>query len=221
MDSTERQIAVAGAVVVAGWAFIAWANHFHVSPPVVIICLAWIAVVALVYNLWRTGAATVAEEGEAGDSTWARDPGLLGELEREKRTLLKAIKEAEFDFEMGKLSKEDVDEMVNGYRARAIEVIKELDRIESGKGDTRAQIEREVKARLAVAENSKAAKKEAAAKRKRQPQRAAAKGAKPAPRPAPVPDDDDDAETEAEVNAPPPEEQGLVDSTVAPSETSR
>ncbi len=71
------------------------------------------------------------------------------ELEREKRTLLKAIKEAEFDHGMGKLSKRDADEMIATYRARAIEVIKELERLEAGEaGTVRERIEREVKARL-------------------------------------------------------------------------
>jgi hypothetical protein len=160
-----------GALVI-GWVFIAWQNHFHITAPVVFVCLGYLAVVATVYNLWRTGAAAVASSEDVGDSTWAKPAGALGELEREKRTLLKAIKEAEFDHEMGKLSQRDVDEMVRTYRARAIEVIKELDRIGGSAGDSaREQILREVRARIELdgkagkpaGKAAKAAKKQAKA----------------------------------------------------------
>jgi hypothetical protein len=137
------------AVLLFGWVFIIWKNHFHISAPLVFVCLGYLAVVATVFNLWRTGAAAVASSEDEGDSTWAKPVGALGELEREKRTLLKAIKEAEFDHQMGKLSQRDVDDMIRTYRARAIEVIKEIDRLGHGAaGTTREQIMREVRARL-------------------------------------------------------------------------
>jgi len=137
------------AALVIGWLFVAWQNHFHISAPVVFVCLGYLAVVATVYNLWRTGAAAVAAGDDVDDSTWAKPAGALGELEREKRTLLKAIKEAEFDHQMGKLSKHDVDDMVRTYRARAIEVIKEIDQLGLGAaGSAREKILREVRARL-------------------------------------------------------------------------
>lgn len=149
------------AALVIGWVFIAWQNHFHITPPLVFVCLGYLAVVATVYNLWRTGAAAVASSDDEDDSTWAKPAGALGELEREKRTLLKAIKEAEFDHQMGKLSKRDVDDMVRTYRARAVEVYKEIDRIERGAaGSAREQILREVRARLEV--EAKSHKKPAA-----------------------------------------------------------
>jgi hypothetical protein len=147
-------------VLLLGWIFIAWQNHFHITAPAVFVCLAYLAVVVTVYNLWRTGAAAVAAGDEEVDSTWAKQTGALGELEREKRTLLKAIKEAEFDHQMGKLSKHDVDEMIRVYRARAIEVIKEIDQLGAGTGSggtPREQIMREVRARLEL--DAKAGKK--------------------------------------------------------------
>jgi hypothetical protein len=137
------------AALVIGWVFIAWQNHFHITAPVAFVCLGYLAVVATVYNLWRTGAAAVAGSDDDADSTWAKPAGALGELEREKRTLLKAIKEAEFDHQMGKLSQRDVDDMIRTYRGRAIEVIKEIDRLGHGAAGTkREQIMREVRARL-------------------------------------------------------------------------
>jgi hypothetical protein len=137
------------AALALGWLFIAWKNHFHISAPLVFVCLGYLAVVATVANLWRTGAAAVTGDEQESDSTWAKPAGALGELEREKRTLLKAIKEAEFDHQMGKLSQLDVDDMIRTYRARAIEVIKEIDRLETGAtGTPREQIMREVRARI-------------------------------------------------------------------------
>jgi len=187
------------AALVIGWLFILWQNKFYISPPAVFVCLAYLAVVSTVYALWRTGVVVVADEEAGGDSTWGRSLGARGELEREKKTLLKAIKEAEFDREMGKLSKSDAEEMIAIYRARAIEVIKELDHIESGSaGTVREQIEREVKARLEIeSKTKKAADDEANAARaaKKKPKKdaktaaadaaaAAAKAAKAAERAA-------------------------------------
>ena len=143
------------AVLLFGWLFVAWQNHFHISAPLVFVCFGYLAVVTTVANLWRTGAAAVTGEEQENDSTWAKPAGALGELEREKRTLLKAIKEAEFDHQMGKLSKLDVDDMIRTYRARAIEVIKEIDRLESGAiGTPREQIMREVRARIELEDRS-------------------------------------------------------------------
>src|SRR5690242_1590059 len=71
--------------VLLGWLFIAWQNHFHITAPVVFVCLAFLAVVATIYNLWRTGASAVSASDDDSDSTWAKPAGALGELEREKR----------------------------------------------------------------------------------------------------------------------------------------
>jgi len=178
---------VIAALVVIGWGFITWQNKFHATAPVVIVCLGYLAVVLMIVNLWRTGAAAMSPEHE-GEQAWSRPIGARGELEKEKKTLLKAIKEAEFDHEMGKLSKADADEMIHTYRARAIEVIKELERygadgLKMGNVDpagrplandtVRDQIAREVKARLEIEGAAKTKKKKARAEK-------AAKGSKPA-----------------------------------------
>jgi rRNA maturation endonuclease Nob1 len=70
------------------------------------------------------------------------------ELEREKRILLKAIKELEFDHAMGKLSAADHAEIAGRYRARAIAVLRQLD---AGSLSYRDLVERELAARLAEA----------------------------------------------------------------------
>jgi len=176
------------AILVIGWLFILWQNKFHVSAPAVFVCLGYLAVVSSVYALWRTGVTAVVEEDDDGtevDSTWGRPLGARGELEREKRTLLKAIKEAEFDREMGKLSPADADEMIRIYRARAIDVIKALDKLDAGAaGTVREQIEREVKARLELAG------KTAHAPVKKKSRSAPAEAAAPEPAP-PAPEADE------------------------------
>jgi zinc ribbon protein len=49
------------------------------------------------------------------------------ELEREKQALLKALKELDFDHQMGKVSDKDFADISSTYRARAIRVMRQLD----------------------------------------------------------------------------------------------
>ena len=169
-----------GALVI-GWLFILWQNRFYFSPPTVFVCLAYLAVVSTGYALWRTGVVVVEDTDEA-DSTWGRPLGRRTELDREKKTLLKAIKEAEFDREMGKLSKADAEEMIAVYRVRAIEVIKEIDQMDAGTaGTVREQIERELKARLEIETKTTKLKADAQAdaSKDKKKKEALKKGAKP------------------------------------------
>jgi hypothetical protein len=141
--------------LIGGWAFVIFANKRHITAPVVFVCLAYFAILMTVINLWRTGAAA-ANSNTVDD--WQRPIGARGQLLKEKKTLLKAIKEAEFDFAMGKLSKADSDALIRDYRARAIEVIKELDR-GGERLSAKQEIEREVKARLALDAQNKPSKR--------------------------------------------------------------
>ena len=103
-------LAGAGGMLVIGWLFILITHSFHLTAPVVFVCLGYGAGVAAVYTLFRTGASAVSGAEDEDDATsWGRPVGARAELEREKRVLLKAIKEAEFDLQMGKLSKADAD----------------------------------------------------------------------------------------------------------------
>lgn len=162
-----------GALLVIGWGFILFTNNLHLTAPVVFVCLGYGAGVAAVYTLFRTGSSAVAGGEPEDDGGWGRPLGAIGELEREKRALVKAIKEAEFDLEMGKLSQADAEAMIARYRAQAIEVIKEIDR-KGGEGTTREQIEREVRARLELAKSRKSGED-----KRGQGKQAASKGKKP------------------------------------------
>ncbi len=56
-----------------------------------------------------------------------------GELAERKQNLYKAIKEIEFDFEMGKLSEADFQELRQQYKDEAVTVLKRLDQVTSKK----------------------------------------------------------------------------------------
>jgi hypothetical protein len=153
-----RWLGVRLGVYLVGCVFIAWQNRFHYSAPLVFVCLAYLAVVLTVFNLWRTGTAVVRSD-LYGDDAWTRPLGARDELDKEKRTLLKAIKEAEFDRDMGKLSAHDADQMIRPYRARAIEVIKAIEGLDAQSASVREQIAREVKARVEMADKDAKGKK--------------------------------------------------------------
>jgi hypothetical protein len=76
----------------------------------------------IVVALARPGVETLIVEAELG-----ADHSTLAELREEKRRVLRAIKELEFDHAMGKLSDEDFRQVGDRYRLRAIEVIRQLD----------------------------------------------------------------------------------------------
>ena len=155
-----------------GWLFILLQNKFHLTPSVVYVMLAYMAGIGAIYALFRMGAAAVGPTIEEDPDAWVLPLSARTELEREKRTLLKAIKEAEFDAQMGKLSKRDHDEMVRNYRLRAIEVIKLLD---EGGASTRDEILREVRARVEVeAMHDKVERANAGLNKRKNPNKAAA-----------------------------------------------
>ena len=153
---TRSEALAAGSLVVAGWILVLAINRWHLGAPQVFLCLGWLSIVAAGRLLWMSAVRAgnelegMPEEAEPMDGTRA------GDMEREKRALLKAIKEVEFDRELGKMSDADADEIVRVYRARAIEILKLLDGSEvSSALDPNEPIdqviEREVRARLALA----------------------------------------------------------------------
>jgi len=152
LPSWVRRVAAISAIVV-GWAFIAWHNHFYLTPAFVILAIGWAASISTLYFLWRVGAA--GADAAATREDWWLAIGHQEELEREKRALLKTIREIEFDQQTGKLSPHDAQEMIQVVRVRAIDVMKALDAVEQG-GGARAEIEREVRARLEIEKARKA-----------------------------------------------------------------
>ena len=72
------------------------------------------------------------------------------ELLSEKKLLLKAIKELEFDNKMGKIDDRDAAEIIGRYRARAVEILRQLDDQSGGK-TYEAIVEKELARRLGQA----------------------------------------------------------------------
>ena len=138
--------AIALAVYAPGALYVLGVNRWHLTAPVVMLLLCWAAVVTLGYHLTRMASvASDPREIEAA-VTSSRE-----ELEGEKRKLVKAIKEIEFDRECGKMSDADAAELIATYRGRAIVVLKDLERLEVGQaGSPRARVEADLQARRAL-----------------------------------------------------------------------
>lgn len=154
--AAHADLLIGAGLALAGWFVVLAMNRWWVTAPVVFLCIGWLAILLAARALWR---AAQSAGGETGEPEEAMSPlsfevveTRADELEREKRALLKAIKEVEFDREMGKMTEEDAGEIVKVYRARAIEILKELDQ---GGADAdepvKARIDKELRARLALA----------------------------------------------------------------------
>lgn len=181
---------IGGGLLLIGWVVILYANHWHLTAPVIFLMLGWLSVLATAWFLGRTAWAATAPESSLDDLD--RAGGQYEDLQAEKKTLLRALKEIEFDHQMGKMSDEDAAQLQRYYRSRAIEVLKAIDALEQGGGGSALErIEREVRARLALegkTTKAAAAKAEAAAA-KAEP--AAAAKPEPAAETRPEPPEDE------------------------------
>lgn len=133
---------VLGGLASATYAHFAMSMRF--SPPLVMMGLGGLTLVLTAFALWRVLDPLTRDEVRAVAEK--RAPLRIRELEREKQTVLKAIKEIELDYQMKKIAEPDYREMVERYRTRALRVMSEL----AAGDDYRALIERELKDRLAV-----------------------------------------------------------------------
>jgi len=114
------------------------------------------ATLALGWVVWlafRAAHALVkdAPVAEAGAAVTGRR---RKELEREKQALLKALKELDFDHQMGKVSEKDFADISATYRGRAIRVMRQLD--DAGR-DYEAMIAADLGKRMQTPPETKAA----------------------------------------------------------------
>jgi len=95
----------------------------HIEPPTVGLAFAGVMLLYTLRRLFMVAAAL----GRSSDAT---EVGLgrvsRSDLRDEKRRLLRAIKELEFDYGMDKLSKADFESVSSAYKMRAIEVMRAL-----------------------------------------------------------------------------------------------
>lgn len=147
----QPTLVVGGVLLIMGWGFALHVNNWHFTVPVFMLWMAWLGALVTVRLLWGIGLAVASEASDSAgmqalDVTEARRI----ELSEEKKSLIRAIKEIEFDRDLGKMSDEDATEMMRFYRSRAVEVIKELAGSDDGTLSVEERVERDLKARLAV-----------------------------------------------------------------------
>jgi hypothetical protein len=128
-----------------------WYYHFRPTLGAFVLVVGWSVLMGAGWLLLRAASAfdlrVAAVVFQAPATTHRR------ELEQEKKLLLKAIKELEFDREMGKLDVGEAATVIGRYRARAVEIMKELDGEDGQIGDAvyRGVVEREIARRLGKA----------------------------------------------------------------------
>ena len=113
-------------VVLLGLRFAVGVDFDSPTLALALACMAMIwalrAMWSIVIALSRPTAETLIVEGDLG-----AEFSTQSDLRDEKRRVLRAIKELEFDHAMGKLSEEDFRAVGDRYRMRAIEVMRALD----------------------------------------------------------------------------------------------
>ena len=155
VPSLKRGGAVTKLLFVASWVFVGlmlilFINKWHFGAPQFFLLMGWVAVL-LIGSFLYSAAVSAGLEGE-GDDSFDIAQSARDELIQEKRSLLKTIKEIEFDHLLGKTSDADAKELTSIYRARAIEIIKELEQLDNSDSelDFEARVERELRARIKV-----------------------------------------------------------------------
>lgn len=127
-----------------GVAFGLLVGRLSFGPPLVMLGIGGVTLALAGLAAWRT-LNPLVDPAAVERMTAPTEPGRIRDLQREKVSVLKAIKEVEADFQMRKISESDYEEMTQRYRNRALRIIREL---EAG-DDVRGLIELELKARLA------------------------------------------------------------------------
>ena len=111
-------------VVVVGIVFIAM-SYRRPTVGTIFLALGWVSIVA--FYFFAVQAARALFRGEDVLAFGSHSDLQRGDLEREKKALLKAIKEVEFDKAMKKIDDADADAQIAVYRNRAMEVIRDLE----------------------------------------------------------------------------------------------
>lgn len=139
---SSRRLAMIGALAL-GWLFVLAQHSFRFTPSAVMLGLAWLCLVWAVQTVWAMADAAASPTDRA--SWWQRETPKQ-ELKRQKASLLRALKEIEFDRDTGKLSAQDAEILAATYRQDAIEVMRQLDALDASAD---ASVHGEIKAELA------------------------------------------------------------------------
>jgi hypothetical protein len=111
----------------------------------IIILLVIVVLTAVFITLPFFKKDTEAEDAIERKSNPIEDATLieLKKLNSEKELLYTALNDIEFDYGLGKLSREDFDELKRDYKAKAVSVLKEIDEISKGVHSTELEDELE------------------------------------------------------------------------------
>ena len=142
---TNQWLTVAAVLAVLGFAALALVLYRgRPTPGTVFLVVGWMAILATGYFLAKAVSSFDLATGGTVEDLRA---GRRDELEREKKLLLKAIKEVEFDRDTGKLEGGEAAEAIARYRARAVEILRLIDEEPARRHE--AEIEKELSRRLA------------------------------------------------------------------------
>jgi hypothetical protein len=129
-SSVRSELVFLGAAIVAAGGVLAYLHFAHrVALDEATLALA-IACAVLIYALRSLYAVVAALARPDVDLLLARDAesmGTVAELRADRKRVLRAIKELDFDFDMGKLNPADYKEIRDRYRLRAVELKREID----------------------------------------------------------------------------------------------
>ena len=144
-----RRLALAAFVWLPAFGIVAVMYGASLTVGALFLGLGW---VAFAMAAWQIGRAALVFDVEPADTLSLEDKlddDRRAELRHEKKILLKAIKEIEFDHQMGKIDDRDAAEITATYRGRALEILRLLD--ESKATDYATIVEKELAKRLAKA----------------------------------------------------------------------
>lgn len=145
-------VTIAATVAVVGFAALVLAIYgFRPTPGVSMLVLGWMSLLATGFFLVRAVSSFDLTARSALEELTATRKA---ELEREYKHLKKAIKEAEFDRDTGKLDSGEAAEAIGRYRVRALEILQLLD--DQRDRAVEARIETELARRLAAGGSSDA-----------------------------------------------------------------
>jgi hypothetical protein len=141
----QGALTIGAAVAVLGFTAAALAIYqFRPTPGVTFLIVGWMSILAAGYFLARAVGSFDLHAGGVEELTETRRQELL----TEKKLLLKAIKEVEFDRDTDKLERGEAAEVIARYRERALEILRLLD--EDPQRKYTAVIEQELARRLAA-----------------------------------------------------------------------
>ncbi|MCK5392483.1 MAG: zinc ribbon domain-containing protein [Deltaproteobacteria bacterium] len=87
----------------------------------------YIALPFFLKSVSQGNESTILSQVESGDPVTEK----LQSLDNHKEALFSAIRDIDFDYGLGKLSKEDFEELNNKYKLEAAAVLKEMDKIQN------------------------------------------------------------------------------------------